>query len=250
MKEKVRLINLHKSFGSRHVLRGVDLSIYEGETLCIIGRSGSGKSVIIKHLIGLLDPDEGQIIVNGERADRVNAADRRRICGTFGVLFQGAALFDSMDLFDNIAFGLRRKQIQESTVKTEVDSMIDILGLCGLEHVFPSELSGGFQKRVALARSLLMKPEIMLYDEPTTGVDPVTAAAVDSIIVRAKSIAPLTSVVITHDMRSAFRIADRIAMLHEGKIIFTGTPADLQNTVDPLLCQFIEGRANGPIQIS
>ena len=249
MDEKVRLKNIHKSFGTKKVLTGVDLSICEGEILCIIGRSGTGKSVIIRHLIGLLEPDDGEILVDGERADRRDPADRRRIRGKFGVLFQGAALFDSMNIYDNIVFGLRRKQIPEETIAREACAMIDALGLGGMEQRMPSELSGGFQKRVALARSLLLKPEIMLYDEPTTGVDPVTAAAVDSIIQKARDISPVTSVVITHDLDSAFKIADRIAMLHEGKIIFTGTPSDLQSTEDPLLRQFVEGRAHGPIQI-
>lgn len=249
MKEKIRLTSLAKSFGEKHVLRGVDLSVYEGETLCIIGRSGTGKSVVIKHLIGLLEPDSGSIAVDGEPLTGADAAAKRNICAKIGVLFQGAALFDSMNVFDNIAFGLRRQRLGEAAVSEAVGGMIEALGLSGCEERFPHELSGGFQKRVALARSLVLKPQIMLYDEPTTGVDPVTAAAVDAMIMQMKRLTGVTSIVITHDMNSAYRIADRVAMLHEGKIIFTGTPQELMDTADPLLRQFIEGRAHGPIQI-
>ena len=249
MIEKIRLSSLTKSFGEKHVLRGVDLAVHEGETLCIIGRSGTGKSVVIKHLIGLLEPDSGSIEVGGQMLTGVDAAGKRNICAKIGVLFQGAALFDSMNVYDNIAFGLRRTRIGEAAVSEAVGGMVDALGLAGCEHRFPHELSGGFQKRVALARSLVLKPEIMLYDEPTTGVDPVTAAAVDAMIAQMKRLTGVTSIVITHDMNSAYRIADRVAMLHEGKIIFTGAPQELKDTADPLLRQFIEGRAHGPIQI-
>lgn len=249
MREKIKITNLKKAFGEKQVLSGVDLSVFEGETLCVIGRSGSGKSVVIKHLLGLLDPDAGEILVDGEPASNVEPSVRRRITAKFGVLFQGAALFDDMPICDNIAFGLRRKGIAEEQIRSDVSAMVDALGLRGFETRMPSELSGGFQKRAALARSLVMKPEIMLYDEPTTGVDPITAAAVDAMILRMKELTGVTSVVITHDMGSAFRIADRIAMLHEGKIIFTGSASDLQNTEDPLLRQFVDGRAHGPIKI-
>jgi phospholipid/cholesterol/gamma-HCH transport system ATP-binding protein len=250
MKEKIKLSDLHKSFGEKRILRGVDLPVFEGETLCIIGRSGTGKSVLIKHLIGLLDPDEGSIEVDGELFTGASPEKKRDICAKFGVLFQGAALFDSMNVYDNIAFGLRRKGVEETLIAGTVSTMIESLSLQGCEERLPSDLSGGFQKRVALARSLVMKPEIMLYDEPTTGVDPITAASVDAMILSMKKLTGVTSIVITHDMNSAYRIADRVAMLNEGKIIFTGTPADLQNTADPLMRQFLEGRAHGPLKIS
>lgn len=249
MHEKIKIVNLYKSFGQKQVLAGIDLTVFEGETLCIIGRSGTGKSVVIKHLLGLLDPDDGEIYVDGEQSSNVEPAVRRKISAKFGVLFQGAALFDDMTIYDNIAFGLRRKGIGEKLIQDNVSAMIDALGLRGFETRMPSELSGGFQKRAALARSLVMKPEIMLYDEPTTGVDPITAAAVDAMILRMKELTGVTSVVITHDMGSAFKIADRIAMLNEGKIIFTGSVSDLQHTENPLLRQFIDGRAHGPIKI-
>ena len=249
-KEKIRISGLCRSFGDRQVLRGVDLSVFEGETLCIIGRSGTGKSVVVKHLIGILEPDSGSISVDGEIMTGEDTERKRRICARFGVLFQGAALFDSMTVYDNIAFGLRRLRIDEETAAREIRPLMEALGLQDMDGRYPHELSGGFQKRVALARSLALKPEIMLYDEPTTGVDPITAAAVDDMIIRMKKLTGVTSVVITHDMKSAYRIADRIAMLNEGKIIFTGTPEELQRTGDPLLRQFIEGRAHGPIQIS
>ena len=249
MTEKIRFENIHKSFGPKQVLRGVDLTIYEGETLCIIGKSGTGKSVVLKHLIGLLDPDEGKIFVDGELSSNVDADTRFRIRAKFGVLFQGAALFDSMNIWDNIAFGLRRKKTPDNEVTETVEKMVTSLGLKGYEYRMPGELSGGMQKRAGLARSLVMKPEIMLYDEPTTGVDPITAAAVDAMIMEMKTLTGLTSVVITHDMRSAEKIADRIAMLYDGKIIFTGSPQELMNTEDPQLRQFIEGRAHGPIKV-
>lgn len=250
MGTKVQLINIHKAFGEKRILRGVDLPVLEGETLCIIGRSGTGKSVLIKHLIGLLDPDDGAIEVDGEMFTGASPGKKRAICAKFGVLFQGAALFDSMNVYDNIAFGLRRKRVDETVIAKTVGAMIESLSLQGCEERLPSDLSGGFQKRVALARSLVLKPEIMLYDEPTTGVDPITAAAVDAMILSMKKLTGVTSIVITHDMNSAYRIADRVAMLNEGKIIFTGTPADLQSTEDPLMRQFIEGRAHGPLEIS
>ena len=248
--QRILIENVSKSFGDKQVLRGVNLSVYDGEILCVIGKSGSGKSVILRHLIGLLEPDVGAIFVDGDRADRVDQTRRMKIRAKFGVLFQGAALFDSMNIYDNIAFGPRRKGQSEDGILHDLTPLIEKLGLSGLENRMPHEISGGMQKRAGLVRALAMKPEIMLYDEPTTGVDPIAATSVDRMIIDSNRTFGVTSVVITHDMRAVRRIAHRVAMLYEGKIIFSGTPDELDQTTDPLLRQFIEGRSDGPIQIA
>ncbi len=250
MKEKIKIDGLRKSFNGKQVLDGVDLTIYEGEILCIIGKSGSGKSVILKHLIGLLSPDSGGIYVDGVIFTGADEKTRIAIQMKYGVLFQGAALFDSMNVFDNVAFGIRRRGTSEEEAARIVPAMLERVGLRGIEEKMPSEISGGMQKRVGLARAIAMNPEIMLYDEPTTGVDPITAGSVDRLIVKMRETIGVTSVVVTHDIESAYRIADRIAMLLDGRIIFTGTPEELRSTVNPYIRQFIEGRADGPIKVA
>jgi phospholipid/cholesterol/gamma-HCH transport system ATP-binding protein len=244
MNERITLRNIHKAFGDKKVLRGVDLDVYNGETLCIIGRSGSGKSVILRHLIGLLEPDEGSIHIDGEQCDHTDKNSRARFNTLFGVLFQGAALFDSMNIYDNITFGPRRKAMPEEEIRELVRPLIQKLGLAGFENKMPYELSGGLQKRVGLARALAMNPQIMLYDEPTTGVDPITASSVNAMIADNSKDSGMTSVVITHDMKSVQTIADRVAMLADGRIVFLGTPAELAATQDPMLRQFIEGTSD------
>lgn len=243
MNVKIQLKNIKKSFGSKHILKGIDLKVYEGEVLCIIGRSGTGKSVILKNIIGLLEPDEGEVIVDGELFNLAEDAKKREIRKKFGVLFQGAALFDSMNIYDNVAFGMRRKNIPESEIKELVPKLLLEVGLKNIEEKMPSELSGGMQKRVGLARSIAMRPQIMMYDEPTTGVDPITGGAVDRLIQKMNETYGITSIVITHDMKSAYRIADRIVMLYEGIVLFEGTAEELQNTDNPIIQQFLEGRA-------
>jgi phospholipid/cholesterol/gamma-HCH transport system ATP-binding protein len=250
VKEKIKITDLRKSFSARTVLEGVDLTILEGEILCVIGRSGSGKSVILKHLFGLLSPDGGHIYVDGEQFTGSDAATRARIQRKYGVLFQGAALFDSMNIFDNVAFGIRRHGVPEEEVAGMVPDMLRRVGLRDIEDKMPSEISGGMQKRVGLARAIAMKPEIILYDEPTTGVDPITAGSVDRLIAKMREDLGVTSVVVTHDIESAYRTADRIAMLLDGKIIFCGTPEELRSTDNPYIRQFIEGRADGPIKVA
>ena len=245
---KIDVINLHKSFGDKKVLRGINLSVNEGEILCVIGKSGTGKSVILKHLIGMFEPDEGSIAVDGVNMTGANERIMREISLKYGILFQGAALFDSMNIFDNVAFGLRRKGSREEDVKNIVEESLKQVGLAGVEDKNPSELSGGMQKRAALARSISVKPEIMLYDEPTTGVDPITAGVVDRLILKMRDSYKITSVVVTHDMISAYRIADRIAMLYEGEIIFSGTPDEIKETGNPFVRQFINGTVKGPIK--
>lgn len=249
MKLKIKVSGLKKSFGDKKVLSGIDFEVYDGEILCIIGKSGTGKSVILKHLIGLLIPDEGTITVDGIEFTGADEKTSEKILSRYGILFQGAALFDSMNIFDNVAFGMRRKLFTEDEIREAVPRLLEEVGLRGIENKRSSELSGGMQKRVGLARSIAVKPEIMLYDEPTTGVDPITGASVDRLIKKMNETHKITSIVVTHDMKSAYRIADRIIMIYEGKKIFSGTVEEIKNTGDPVIRQFIEGRANGPIRV-
>ena len=250
MKEKIRLEKLEKSFEDNVVLADVSLTIQEGEIFSIIGESGSGKSVILKHLIGLIEPDSGGIYVDGIKYTGAPEETRMKIQSKYGVLFQGAALFDSMKIYDNVAFGLRRKKLPEEEIKRIVTEMMANVGLKDVEEKKPSELSGGMQKRAALARAIALKPEIMLYDEPSTGVDLIAAGAIDRLILKMRDTFGNTSVVVTHNMESAYRISDRIAMLFEGRIIFIGTPDEIKMDNNPYVRQFIEGRADGPIKVA
>jgi len=245
---KIIIENLHKSFGEKSVLRGINLAVEKSEILCVIGKSGTGKSVILKHLIGIMEPDKGSIMVDGTVMTGNSKDVKREILSKYGILFQGAALFDSMNIFDNVAFGLRRRGIDEESVKNIVEESLMQVGLSGSGDKKPSELSGGMQKRAGLARSIAVRPEIMLYDEPTTGVDPITAGVVDRLILSMRDTYGMTSVVVTHDMTSAYRIADRIAMIYEGEVIFTGTDAEIRKSNNPYVKQFIEGTVNGPIK--
>ena len=244
---KIVIENLHKSFGEKSVLKGINLSVEQGEILCVIGKSGTGKSVILKHLVGIIEPDEGAIIVDGVTMTGSKDSVKREIVSRYGILFQGAALFDSMNIFDNVAFGLRRRGVDEDKIKIIVEESLTQVGLPDAGDKRPSELSGGMQKRAGLARSIAVRPDIMLYDEPTTGVDPITAGVVDRLIVKMRDTFAMTSVVVTHDMTSAYRIADRIAMVYEGKVIFTGTNDEIKKSEDPYVRQFIEGTIHGPI---
>lgn len=245
---KIEIADLKKAFFGKEVLGGINFSIKQSEIFTIIGKSGSGKSVILKHLIGLLKPDSGDIFVDSEKYTGAEESARIKIESKYGVLFQGAALFDSMNIFDNVAFGLRRIKMPETEIEKIVPDMLGKVGLRDVEDKYGRELSGGMQKRAGLARSLVLKPEIMLYDEPTTGVDPISARAVDDLIVKTRDSFGVTSIIVTHNMKSAFRISDRIAMLFEGRIIFTGTPDEVKNTDNPYIKQFVEGRATGPIK--
>ncbi|MCU0848748.1 MAG: ATP-binding cassette domain-containing protein [Spirochaetes bacterium] len=247
--EKIVIDNLRKSFGDKTVLDGINLTVNDGEILCIIGISGVGKSVILKNLIGILEPDSGGIYVDGDCYTDAGEEAKRKILAKYGILFQGAALFDSMNIYDNVAFGLRRTGVGEDEIKTIVPDMLEHVGLKNVEEKRPSEISGGMQKRVGLARSIAVKPEIMLYDEPTTGVDPITGGAVDRLIMKMREDYGITSIVVTHDMKSAVRIADRIAMINKGKIIFDAGPEEFSRTDNPYVRQFVEGRAHGPIAV-
>jgi len=249
MEEKITVSGLSKSFGEKSVLSGLNLSVFRGEILCIVGVSGVGKSVILKHLIGILEPDAGSITVDGVSFIDADKETRSGILSRYGILFQGAALFDSMNIYDNVAFGLRRRKLPEDEIKETVAGMLEQVGLRDVNEKMPSELSGGMQKRAALARSIALHPEIMLYDEPTTGVDPITGGAVDRLIKKMRDSFGITSVVVTHDMKSANRVADRIAMLYGGEIIFSGTPEEFKNAEESRVRQFREGKAHGPIKV-
>ena len=249
MKEKIRVSDVYKSFGVKSILAGIDFSVNEGEILCIVGKSGTGKSVTLKILTGILKPDSGEILVDGEPYTGASKNAREAIEAKYGILFQGAALFDSMNIYENVAFGLRRKGADEAEIAVLVPELLELVGLRGIEKKSPAELSGGMQKRVGLARAIAMRPEIMLYDEPTTGVDPITGGTVDRLIVKMRDLYKITSIVVTHDIKSACTIADRVIMIYEGKTIFDGVPDDLMRSVDPVVLQFVQGKADGPIKI-
>ena len=241
---QIRVRGLHKTFGPQHVLRGVDLDIERGKTNIIIGGSGQGKSVLMKHLMGLLKPDAGEIWVDGVDVVPFGDQEMGKLRRKYGMVFQYAALFDSMNVVENIAFPLiERYRLPKSEVMERVRDLLrrlDLAGVAGIEQKFPPELSGGQRKRVGLARALIDRPEILLYDEPTTGLDPVATNNVDQMIQRTAHDFGVTSVVISHDMASTFRIGDRISMLYEGKIIVTGTPDELKANPNPVLREFVE----------
>ncbi len=246
----IRVRELHKTFGELSVLRGVDLDIREGETLVIIGRSGSGKSVLVKHLLGLIKPDEGSIDMDGQEVTALSGRKLYALRRRFGYLFQGAALFDSLTVGENVGLGLRENtKLRESEIAAIVSEKLSLVGLEGVEDKKPSDLSGGMKKRVGLARAIAMDPDVVIYDEPTTGLDPIMADVINDLILDLQKRLEITSVVVTHDMVSAYKIADRIAMLFEGRIISAGTPDEVRGTEDPVLRQFIEGRSQGPIQL-
>lgn len=239
---------LHKSFGEHHVLRGVDLTVKRGESMVVIGGSGSGKSVLIKHVIGLLRPDAGRVWVEGQVVADLKRAGLVELRQRMGMLFQYAALFDSMKVGDNVAFALRQHtKMKETEIQERVAEVLSWVGLEGVEEKWPAELSGGMKKRAGLARAIALGPEIMLYDEPTTGLDPILADQINDLIIDLSERLHVTSISITHDMVSAYKIADRIAMLYRGKIEEIGTPEEIQDSPNPVIQQFIHGRAEGPI---
>ncbi len=236
--------NVHKAFGPKQVLRGFSLQVNEGETMVIIGYSGTGKSVAIKHIVGLLEPDEGEVWVDGLRVDQLSRKDLYALRGRIGYVFQFAALFDSMNIGENVAMGLRKQgELSESEITTRVDEALSLVDLPDVKGRMPSELSGGMRKRVGIARAIALRPKYILYDEPTTGLDPVTSATIDALMVRMREQLGVTGIVITHDMRSAYTVGTRIAMLYEGQVRAVGTVAEIQHSTDPLVRQFIEGRA-------
>jgi phospholipid/cholesterol/gamma-HCH transport system ATP-binding protein len=242
--------SLAKKIGRQEILRGVDLDVAVGETLAIIGRSGGGKTVLLKHLIGLLRPDAGEVFVEGQNIIGLSERELGAIRQKIGILFQGAALFDSMTVEENIAFPLREAGERDPKVLREkVREMLEVVELEGQEKKMPVSLSGGMKKRVGLARSIIRRPSCVLYDEPTSGLDPVVSDSINRLIRRLQQRFGVTSIVVTHDMKSAFQVSDYIAYLHEGRVHFHGTPADLQQSSDPLLQDFLLGRSEEQLRV-
>ena len=240
----IEVRDLKKSFGSHKILDGVNFAIEKGESVVIIGRSGGGKSVLLKHLIGLLQPDAGEIRIDGENIVPMDERELLRVRSKFGMLFQGAALFDSMTVAENVGFAFRReRQMTEKEITEKVTEVLEMVDLPGTESKKPSELSGGMRKRVGLARAIIYKPQIVLYDEPTTGLDPIVSDSIDKLIIRVRDRLQVTSVVVTHDMRSARRVGNRILMLHGKRIYATGTPDEIFASKDPIVRRFIDGVA-------
>jgi phospholipid/cholesterol/gamma-HCH transport system ATP-binding protein len=245
----IRIVDLHKAFGRKKVLQGVNLDLKQGETLAVIGQSGSGKSVLIKHIIGILKPDKGQIFVDGVEITGLKDDELHKITRRFGMLFQGVALFDSMTVAQNVSFGLERyTDFSKERIQELVAESLDKVGLKGCEGLMPQELSGGMRKRVGLARAIAYGPDIILYDEPSTGIDPIRADAINDLINMMKRDMNVSTIVITHDIVSAYKVADRIAMLYEGKIVEAAAPEEIRNSKNPVIQQFIHGRAKGPIK--
>ena len=246
----IRLVDVHKSFGRQRVLDGIDLGIQEGKTTVIIGGSGGGKSVLLKHIIGLLRPDSGQVLVDGVDIAALNDRDLNEIRKKFGMLFQEAALFDSMNVRENVAFPLREHtKKKEDEIRRIVAERLRAVGLPGVEDKMPSELSGGMRKRVGLARAIALHPQIVLFDEPTTGLDPVMTEAINELIIKTQKDFNLTCVVISHDVQSIFTVGHKIAMLYQGKIIEHGTAEEIRRSSNPVLRQFLSGSLEGPINV-
>ena len=240
----IRLVDVHKAFGPKRVLDGFSLDVVEGETMVIIGYSGTGKSVAIKHIVGLLEPDSGEVWVDGLEVPGLPRRELYKLRARIGYVFQFAALFDSLTIGANVAMGLRKQnELTEAEIATRVAEALDLVDLPNVSDRFPAELSGGMRKRVGIARAIALRPKYILYDEPTTGLDPVTSAVIDQLMLRMQRQLGVTSIVITHDMRSAYTVGTRIAMLYQGRVRSVGSVAEIQATTDPVVRQFIEGRA-------
>jgi phospholipid/cholesterol/gamma-HCH transport system ATP-binding protein len=237
----IRLTNVHKSFGTKTVLRGLTLEVPEGMNTMIIGASGSGKSVTLKLIVGLIEPDAGRIEVDGRDLAELDREGLTELRGAIGYVFQFAALFDSMTVADNLRLGLVKRGLRDDEIGARIAESLALVELAGQEDRYPAELSGGMRKRVGIARAVALRPRYILYDEPTTGLDPVTSAVMDRLMQRTRDLG-VTGVIVTHDMRSTFTVGDRIAMLHEGAIRQVGTAAEIRQTTDPVVRQFIEGR--------
>lgn len=249
----IKISGVHKYFGSNHVLKGLDLEIYDGETITIIGASGGGKSVLLKCMVGLLNIDGGEIFVDEHRISRLEEDELWEVQKKFGFLFQGAALFDSLTVAENISFGMRNISRKKGAFPDEKEMMARVkwclsqVGLKDIEHLKPAELSGGMKKRVGLARAIATEPQYILYDEPTTGLDPIKADLITDLILHLQKELKVTSIVVTHDMVAAYKVSNRIAMLYDGKIVEIGSPTDIQNTKNPIVRQFIEGKTEEKI---
>ncbi len=237
-----------KYFGEHKILDELSLKINTGSTCVIIGRSGCGKSVLLKHIVGILRPDKGKLFVDDNEVARLPEKELSALRLKIGMVFQGGALFDSLTVGENVGFGLiEHDHIGHRELLERIEESLCLVDLCGIGNLMPSELSGGMKKRVALARAICIKPEIILYDEPTTGVDPITADSINELIKSLHDKLKVTSIVVTHDMKSAYKIADRIAMMYQGKIIAEGSPSDIENSANPVVHQFINGLSKGPI---
>lgn len=248
---KIEFQGVEKRFGKKEILRGANLKVARGETLVVLGGSGTGKSVLLKCLLGLEHIQAGEVLIDGKPTSKLHSAERMELMAKFGMLFQGAALFDSMTIWENVAFVLLQHGMKPDEAK---DVAVDKLRMVGLKADVamqnPSDLSGGMRKRVGLARAICHNPEIILYDEPTTGLDPITADVINDLIIKLQSELKCTSVMITHDMASAFKVADHMAFLYEGKFVAEGTPAEFKNSKNAMVRQFVEGRADGPITVT
>jgi phospholipid/cholesterol/gamma-HCH transport system ATP-binding protein len=239
----IQLIDVYKAFGPKRVLEGFTLDVVEGETMVIIGYSGTGKSVAIKHIVGLLEPDSGQVIVDGLEVPKLSRRELYQLRARIGYVFQFAALFDSFSIGENVAMGLRKQQeLSEKEIADRVHEALDLVDLPNVAERFPAELSGGMRKRVGIARAIALRPKYILYDEPTTGLDPVTSAVIDQLMVRMRDRLGVTSIVITHDMRSAYTVGTRIAMLYQGRVRAVGTVEEIKHATDPIVRQFVDGR--------
>jgi phospholipid/cholesterol/gamma-HCH transport system ATP-binding protein len=244
----IEIHNLYKSFGSQMILNNLSLTVRRGETKAVIGRSGVGKSVLLKNIVGLVRPDSGSIKINGVEVTDLDEKSYNKLRMEIGMVFQGGALFDSMSVGENVAFVLNEfMNLDKKTVDDRVIDALQLVGLKNVEQMMPSQLSGGMKKRVSLARVLCMEPQIILYDEPTSEVDPITAAAINHLIRELRDRLKVTSIVVTHDMNSAFQIADSIAMFYRGQVIADGSPLEIKNSKHPVVQQFIKGDAQGPI---
>ncbi|HEY3763264.1 MAG TPA: ABC transporter ATP-binding protein [Verrucomicrobiae bacterium] len=245
----IEVRDLQKSFGAQKVLDGVSFRIERGESVAIIGRSGCGKSVLLKHIIGLMKPDGGDVLIEGENIVPMNERQLLRVRQKFGMVFQGAALFDSMTVAENVAFALRHnRKMSEAEISKRVAHALDVVDLPGTENRNPAELSGGMRKRVGLARAIIYEPQIILYDEPTTGLDPIVSDSIDHLMLRVRDHLQATSVVVTHDMRSARRVGNHVIMLHKGKVHANGPPEQIFNSTDPIVRQFIDGVADAKVE--
>lgn len=248
---KIALQGVHKSFGPKQVLRGVDLEVRKAESLVVIGGSGTGKSVLIKNILGLMQPEQGKIFVDGQETTHLRGSARAEAVAKCGMLFQGAALFDSLTVWENVAFGLIQGHRMNRAQAREI--ALEKLGQVGLApevgYLLPAELSGGMQKRVGLARAIAAQPQIIFFDEPTTGLDPIMSDVINNLIIKCVRQIGATALTITHDMASVRKIADRVAMLHEGRIVWCGPVSEMDHSGNPYVDQFIHGRADGPIQM-
>jgi phospholipid/cholesterol/gamma-HCH transport system ATP-binding protein len=246
---KIRTENLRKSFQGKIVLDGIDLSVQEGESVVIVGPSGTGKSVLLKHLIGLIQPDSGKVYVDGRDFWALGDTERIAVRKKFGMSFQEGALFDSMSVFDNVAFPLRRSGRPPGEVRQRVRECLDLVHLPGVENKRPSQLSGGMRRRVGFARAIAHQPEILLFDEPNTGLDPIMTDVIDEVILELKERLDVTIVTITHHMESARKIGDRVALIHAGRLLYQASPEEFLRSNNPAVRQFVEGRAEGPLTV-